>query len=163
MNRKSRRCAANPVAHAIRGARKLAEHERARILQPTLDAFGRLREGIGAEGDWMALASACNVAMAIERQGVVRGLREHLHSTELSLAMINRRAQDERGRYPYALHLAEIEQLQTFITVHSYQLGALSRREYEEATDYAIAEVQSSGGMVIQSPTYAMEQEALPL
>lgn len=162
MPRNTRRCAVNPIAHALRGACKLADHERARILQPTLFAFGRMREGIANEADWMQLASACNVALAIELQGIVRGLREHLRSTEMALAMIQRRAHDDGSRYSYALHLQEIEQLQTFVTVHSYQLGALSRREYEQACQRAINEVRSTGGQILDHAP-AMEQEPLPL
>jgi hypothetical protein len=117
-------------------------------------ALAKMREGTAAEGDWATLASTCNVAMAIELQGIVKGLREHLHSTELALASINKRAQDDTGRYPYALHMEEIEQLQTFVTVHSFQLGELCRSEYNKACAYAIAEVASSGGQVLQhAPT----------
>jgi hypothetical protein len=154
VNRHRRLKASNPIALAIRGASKLADHERARILQPVRIAFGKLREGTATEGDWATLASACNVAMAIELQGVVKGLREHLHSTELALASINKRAQDDEGRYPYALHIAEIEQLETFVTVHAFQLSELCRSEYNKACSYAVAEVASSGGRVLQeAPT----------
>lgn len=150
MNHRRHLKASNPIALAIRGASKLSDHDRAKILQPILIAFGKMREGTAAEGDWATLASACNVAMAIELQGIVKGLREHLHSTELALQSINKRAQDDTGRYPYALHIAEIEQLETFVTVHTFQLSELCRSEYNRACSYAVAEVASSGGLVLQ-------------
>jgi hypothetical protein len=151
----------NPIALATRRASKLPNHERAQILQPLQASCARLCEGIGAQPDWANLASACNVAMAIELQGVVRGLREHLHTTELTLQTVHRRAEDDAGRYPYALHLEEIEQLRTFLTVHAFQLGELSRGEYEKACSYAVDEVRASGGEVLQ--IRPMRQEALPL
>lgn len=157
--------AANPVALAISNAGKLSDQERALRLQPLQFAFGRMREGIAKTDDWVVLASACNVAMAIELQGVVKGLREHLHSTELTLQAINQRAQDDRGPYPYALHVDEIDKLRTFLDLYAFQIGQLSRGELREATRYAVAEVSSSGGQVVlQAPARApMHQEALQL
>lgn len=152
---------ANPIATAIEGAGKLPAQERARILQPLQLSFSKLREGTGEYRDWAVLASAVNVAMAIELQGVVKGLREHLRSTELALQTINRRAGDDKGRFPYALHLEEIENLRTFVDLHSFQISELSRSEYREAMRYAVAEVRSTGGQAL--PASTMRQEGLLL
>lgn len=162
MTRKQYRAGINPVALALRNAGKLPEHERAQILAPVQHSLARLCEGVAAYEDWAALASACNVGLAIERQGVVRGLREHLHSTELTLQAIRHRARDDAGRFPYALHLQEIEQLRTFVTIHEFQLSQLSRGEYNEAVDRAIGEVRSTGGKVFRDMA-AARQEALQL
>lgn len=162
MKTRRRVTATNTIALAMRRAAKLPQHERAQILRPLQTACSRMCEGIGTHDDWLALASAGNVAMAIELQGIVRGLREHLHTTELMLQAVHARAEDDAGAYPYALHLAEIEQLRTFLTVHEFQLQELSRGEYDSAVDYAINEVRSTAGQVLAG-TPVMHQGALQL
>lgn len=156
-----RHCAVNPVALAISNAGKLSDQERARQLQPMQFSYGRLREGIASTEDWTVMASVCNLAMAIELQGIVKGLREHLHSTELMLQAIQRRAEETAGPFPYALHVDEIDRLRTFIDLHAFQLGQLSRGELRAAARYAVDEVRSTGGTVIEQPAGAMRQECL--
>ncbi len=158
---------ADAIGMAIHGARLLGDDERARILQPLQAAFTRLRQGIGDYADWARLASTMNVAQAIERQGVVRGLAGHLHSAELTLQTMHRRAEEDAGsRYPYAMHLAEIETLHTAVDLFAFQLSKLSRSEYRRACDYAVAEVLGTGGRVIQArarPMHHQQQRALGL
>jgi hypothetical protein len=150
---------------AINRAALLDDAERARILQPLQAAFVNLRRGVGTYEDWTQMASAMNVAQAIEHQRVVRGLHGHLHTAELTLETIQRRAQeDSASRYPYALFLNEMDVLQTAIDLHAFQIGKLSRSEYTNALTYAAAEVLSSGGTAIPVPPQrAQVQEALPL
>ncbi len=150
---------------AINRTALLDDAERARILQPLQAAFVNMRRGVGTYDDWTQLASAMNVAQAIEHQRIVRGLHGHLHIAELALETIQRRArEDTASRYPYALYLNEIDVLQTAIDLHAYQIGKLSRAEYTNALTYAAAEVLSTGGTAIALPAQAAQvQEALPL
>ena len=151
------------IGLAIHGAALLADHERARILQPLQAAFTKLRQGVGCDADWAQLASAMNVAQAIEHQGVVRGLHEHLRHAELTLQTMHRRAEEDTGsRYPYAMHLAEIESLHTAVDLHAFQLSKLSHAEYRRACQYAFAEVLSTGGIAIDT-RQAQQQQALGL
>lgn len=140
---------ADAIGLAIHGARLLGDDERARILQPLQAAFAHLRQGAGNHDDWLQVASAMNVAQAIEHQGVVRGLAGHLHHAELTLQ---------------TMHLAEIDALHTAIDLHAFQLSKLSRAEYRRARDYAQAEVLSSGGQAIHAaPAMCAQQQALAL
>jgi hypothetical protein len=150
------------IGLAVNGAQLLADQERARILQPLQTAFTNMRQGIGSDYDWAQLASAMNVAQAIEHQGVVHGLAGHLHRAELTLQTMHRRAEEDAGsRYPYAMHLAEIETLHTAVDLYAFQLSKLSRTEYRRACQYAFAEVLSTGGVAIEAP--APQQQALAL
>ncbi len=94
----------------------------------------------------------------------MRGLAGHLHSAELTLQTLQRRArEDADSRYPYAMHLAEIDTLHTALDLHAFQLSRLSRSEYRRAHDYAVAEVRSSGGRAIPVPATLPQQAALAL
>lgn len=158
----------DPISRAIGGATKLTAPEILDIVEPARASVERMTRGVGLLADWQVLASTINVAKAIERQGIVRGLAGHLTEAEATLATIHRRAEEElqrlpEARYPYALHLAEIDVLKTAIELlFEYQLKQLTRSELRAAMAYAIAEVASSGGQVIDTRQPHV-QAALPL
>ena len=54
-------------------------------------AVQALRTGCATQHDWCVAAGSASVAQAIERQGVVRGLREHLASAGAVLQTIHER------------------------------------------------------------------------
>lgn len=120
------------------------------VLQPLRDAFKALREGVATEWQWSIIASAVNAAQAIDKQGIVKGLHEHLHAAELALASINRRAMATGQWQPTALYYLELDAIDTAIDLHKFQLQQLSTGEVIKALDYAQAEVRSSGGRVVQ-------------
>jgi hypothetical protein len=133
--RRDRRFGARAAA-----AQRLLDDERARILQPLQAAFAHLRQGIGTDADWAQVSRSVHLAHTIERQGAVHGLDGHLRAAELTLQTMHRRAEEDAdSRYPYAMHLAEIEVLHTAVDLHALQLSRLSRAEYDRAKADALA------------------------
>ena len=124
--------------------------DQASVTVPLDLAFAALRRGVGSEWDWAHACSAVNCALAIEKQGIVKGLREHLHSAELALQAISQRAMANGHWQATALFSAEIEAIDTAIDLHKFQLQKLSTGEVINALNYAQAEVRSSGGRVIK-------------
>lgn len=128
----------------------ISEAELTEVMQPVQQAFKALREGVADEWQWSVLASSINAAMAIEKQGVVKGLREHLHAAELALQSIGKRAMDTKEWRPTALYYVELDAIKTAIELHEFQLKQLSHGEVIRALDYAQAEIRCSGGRVMQ-------------
>lgn len=125
--------------------------DQASVTAPIDAAFQAMRESIGGEWHWAMLCSAVNCAMAIEKQGVVKGLRGHLHSAELALQAISQRAMANGHWQATEVYVAEIEAIDTAIDLHKFQLKKLSTGEVIKALDYAQAEVRSTGGKVLQA------------
>ena len=119
-------------------------------LQPLQAAFKALREGVATEWQWAQLASAINGAMAVEKQGVVKGVHAHLHAAELALQAIQQRAMATGTWQPTALYYQELDDISTAVNLHKYQLSQLSYGEVKAAANYAEAEVRSTGGQVMQ-------------
>jgi hypothetical protein len=130
--------------------------DQASVTAPLDAAFAALRRGVGGEWDWAHACSAVNCALAIEKQGIVKGLREHLHSAELALLAISQRAMSNGHWQATTLFDAEIEAIDTAIDLHKFQLQKLSNGEVIKALDYAQAEVRSTGGKVLSPQTPAL-------
>ena len=146
----------NPFAFqgAINTATKLTPGEIASVIEPLNAAARALREGVADEDQWSRVVSAINVAQAIERQGVVRGLREHLHCAELALQGIRQRAVARTGEWDRtALYYQELDHINEAVDLHAFQLSQLSYGEYARAIRYAVGEIQSTGGVVIHQLT----------
>jgi hypothetical protein len=153
--RKARRMRWAPtdtMALAAHRAGKLTQAELDGVLQPLQAALKALSDGVGTEMDWCQLASAVNLANAIEAQGIVKGLHEHLRAAELALQCIYRRAMPAGAWQPTALGYVEIDALNTAAELHAFQLGQLAHGEFNRALDWAEAEVRSSGGRMIKAP-----------
>lgn len=118
------------------------------ILQAITDAVRALREGVASEHQWSIVAGSVDVARAIERQGVVRGLHEHLDSADSALKSIRTRALSTGRWAPTLLHYFEIDAMQAFIGLHTFQTRQLSRAEYRRAIDSATGEIRGTGSHV---------------
>lgn len=135
---------------------KLAKH-RARTVPTTaiavamssiVSSFKALREGVATESQWHILAGSVELSLAIERQGTVLGLAGHLTAAEAALVGIKRRAM-ERGTWrPVQPHWQEIEDVETFVALHTHQLEVLGAEERQRALQQAEAIVRSAGGQV---------------
>lgn len=142
------RLVANPITLAMRRASVIPAAEIATVMEPNRRAFKAMREGVGSETDWIYLAGAVELALAIERQGVVRGVGGHLTAAEAALRGIKHRAMDSGAWKPTALYWQEIEALDTFLLIHQHQLENLSEGEWRAAHERAVAVVRSAGGQV---------------
>lgn len=124
-----RTVAANPIALAANRAATIGSQEREEILQPIRAAFKAMREGVGSEANWLTLAGTAQMATRIEQQGVMRGLQGHLAAADAALQAIRQRASEGGEWRAPALHLGEIDALDTFVWLHAEQLQRLSRGE----------------------------------
>lgn len=138
----------NTFAVAQDQASKLDSASLNQILQTLATAAKALREGVATRHQWSVLAGSLDLAKAIERQGVVRGLHEHLASADDALQAIYARAdQDDQWR-PTALHYFEIDAVDTFVNLHAYQCRQLSLGEYKKAIASATGQIRANGGRV---------------
>jgi hypothetical protein len=137
------------VRRALMGAGKLTNAEVDQIIKPAEDAYRALREGVGSEVQWGIFASYISVSQRIEKQGVVRGLDEHLHSAEVALLAINRRSMATGCWLSPELYLQEIDTLSTALDLHRYQLQQLSATEYLRASRAAIGQIKSCSSHII--------------
>ncbi len=140
-----------PLQIAVENATKLTPTEMASIMEPVMQAHKHLREGVATEMDWCVLCSSINIARRIEKQGVVRGLAEHLHSAEQALQTIEVRANRTGTWTPTALYYQELDAVSTGIELYQYQCEQLSAAELKRAIAAAVGEIRSTGGRVITS------------
>lgn len=129
-------------------AAKMTPQEVATIIEPTRNALVALREGRATEREWLELACAVTMALSIEKQGVVRGLIEHLNSADNALTAIAERANQPTGWRPTALYFQEIEAVATLVSLFAFQLGNLSGAEFEEAHRATLGRNATAGGTI---------------
>ena len=140
-----RQIACNTLELALHHAAKPTEEDLHDVLQPIADCVKALREGVATEGQWAIAAGAVQMAMSIERQGVVRGLVEHLASAEAALQGIYRRAMATGEWKGTALYYQELDALQEFLELHTFQIRQLGRREFIRAIEGAERQVRRDG------------------
>ncbi len=143
-----RQVTADTMVLALHRAAKPAAADRAEVLGMLLKANTALREGVATEQQWAIAAGAVTVALAIERQGIVRGLMEHLVTAGNALEAIHARAlRSGGGRWVrVTLYYQELDALQTFMDLHAFQLDQLGRAEFLTAIDTAQKRVTTQGG-----------------
>lgn len=146
--------AADPVRTAILRATRLTRSEREAALQPARDGFKALREGVATYGEWCHVCTLVTIALAIEDQGVIRGMREHLQAAERAIDAVYRRVQQAEGGPTWGrrttLYFQEIEALREAIALHDAQLQVLSAGELHAAVHAAERNVLAGGGRVIR-------------
>lgn len=140
--------ARDPIQLAMRRASKIPPQEIAAVMAPIKEAFTAMREGVATESQWVILASSVELALQVERQGVVRGVAGHLTAAEAALAAIKHRAMERGAWRPTSLYWQEIEALDVFVPIHKHQLDHLSEGEWREVYARAEAIVRSAGGQV---------------
>lgn len=134
-------------------AAKHTPEEIASVMGPLREAFTALREGVGTEWNWSIVDSSINGALAIEKQGIVKGLLGHLQAAEVAMQAIHDRAMTSGAWRPTALHYYELDAIATAVDLHEYQIKQLSRGEVRRAIDAAITEVRRAGGQVLDVRT----------
>lgn len=139
--------ALDTMAIALGRAAKPAQADRNEVLGVLRQAHIALREGVATELQWSIVAGGVDVAKAIERQGIVRGLSEHLAAAEAALQAIYDRAMHVSGRwFPTPLNYTELDALRDFVDLHSFQINQLGRAEFLAAIDTATGQIRANGG-----------------
>lgn len=139
--------AADNLALALHHAAKPAAADRDEVLGILRQAIQALREGVATEHQWSIAAGSVAVAMSIERRGIVRGLHEHLRTTEIALqAIYDRALQVGGGRWVrVTLYWHEIDDLNAFLDLHAFQVAQLGRAEFLDAIDTAQRDIIAQG------------------
>lgn len=142
-----RQIAVNTLDLALHRAAKPAAADRAEVLGVLRQAIQALREGVATEQQWSIAAGAVTVSLAIERHGIVRGLLEHLKSAEQHLQDIYDRALRTGGGHwaRVTLYYQELDALQTFMELHTFQVEQLGRAEFLAAIDSAQKDILAHG------------------
>lgn len=141
----------NTMAVAQDQASKLDPNSLNQITQTIKTAATALREGVATRRHWSVLAGSLDLAKAIERQGVVRGLSEHLASADAALQSIYARADQGDQWRPTAMHYFELDAVNAFVDLHAYQCRQLSLAEYRRAVANAAGQIRSAGDGVLVS------------
>lgn len=128
-------------------AAQLPVADRAEILGMLRQAIQALREGVANELQWSIAAGAVALALAIEHQGIVRGMHGHFKAVEQALQDIYDRAmRTGGGRWiRVTLYYTELDTLQTFLELHTFQLQQLGRAEFLAAIGHAQKRVIADG------------------
>lgn len=150
---------AHTMAVALHFAAKPAAADRAQVLGVLAAAIQALRQGVATEHQWSIAAGAVAVALAIERQGVVRGMHGHFRGIEQALQAIYERALlSGGGRWVrVTLYFNELEALADLLTLHTFQVNQLGRAELLAAIDAAQKDTIDQGSTV----TLVRNQERL--
>jgi len=163
-SRKPRRIRWQPTADtlgiALHFAAKPAKADTDQVLQALQAAFKALREGVATEMQWSILAGSLDVSKAIEAQGIVRGLNDHLATAEEALQVIYNRARLADGWRPTALHFQELDAVRTFVELHCYQVRQLGRAEFLSAIETATGKVRANGGQATLARAHDIERIA---
>jgi hypothetical protein len=154
--RKPKLIMANAMDVVKSRAARLTDAERANVMLPAQNGFKALREGVATLGQWQAVSSAVSVARAIEAQGIVRGIHEHLAAADSTLDAVWHRVQDgvrgsAWGRCT-TLYFDEIAALDTALFLHDHQLQQLALSEFHSAVELARRDVRAAGGTEVQTP-----------
>lgn len=108
-----------------------------------------LREGRATRVNFAGISTATELALAIEDQGIVRGLDEHLERAEAAMHAIRRRSDFASGWKTPTLRWDEIDALAEMLRLHLFQLAQLSYGEYQAAWRLMVGRVTSNGGEII--------------
>ena len=120
------------------------------IGNQAVEAF---RLGCGTRAHWLRLRTFVNVGLAIEEQGIVRGLKEPLMEAHFALQAMSARMEKTGIWVPGALRAIELEAIRALVDWHLAQLSKLSNSEYDAAYDLARGHVTSAGGEVVDIKT----------
>ena len=102
-------------------------------------------EGRGSNDHWAVLAGHVDMALSIERQGVVRGLSEFWKLADEVVQALYSRANVKGEWVSPALYADEINALNSFLDMHHYQIQQLSRSEYSAAIKSAHGRIRGQG------------------
>ena len=113
-------------------------------MAPFNEAFNALRQGAADFDHWGFIVGALEIATSIEKQGVVRGLKEHLAAIERTAKGIEARALASGQWEPPILYGPEIESLQLLLELLQFQKQHLSYGEFQTALARALARARTN-------------------
>lgn len=129
---------------------KLTVDELATAIAPAYSALAAMREGVATQAQWIDLASAVEISLAIEDRGIVRGIRGHIKLAEAALLSIYKRSMNDDGWHAAGLRFEEIDHVGGFVDLLHYQMEQLSAAEVNDAFKRACGRVFSDGGRMFK-------------
>ncbi len=135
----------NTLGLALYHTAKPARQDRAELLSGVGESVQALCAGVATELDWSIAAGALAVSMAIERQGVVRGLQEHLASAERALQAIYDRCRLPALWLRPTLTIQEVDTVRLLQELYAFQIEQLGRAEFLAAADMATRDTIAQG------------------
>ena len=141
----------NPLTVAVNASTLFTDAEREKLMTPLRSAMTALRQGTATEFQWLQLATAAQVALCIEDQGVVRGLRQHFQEADDVLCAINQRAITTGAWRAPTCYGHELITMDTLLTLYAYQITHLAAGEYRKAVTLAKARQMTHGGKVVRA------------
>lgn len=138
--------AVNNLELAMHGA-ATPTSDSAQVLTELAEVITALREGVATEHQWSIAAGSVEVALAIERSGIVTGLYGHMEAAGRALDTIHQRTlRAGGGRWVRAtLYFEEIDAIQTMFNLHKFQVGKISRHEFIAAIADAQKAIKAQG------------------
>lgn len=149
--RKPRVINANAFNTALYRAARLTQAEIRDTIAPAQACLDRLREGVATEDQHTVLATCLQIAMDIERSGIVRGLQEHIAAAQAALQSIRMRALAGGAWRPTALYFHELDALRDAVEFHEFQLRQVSAGELNTIAAKLLARTLSTGGQVTRT------------
>lgn len=120
-------------------------------MQPLRQGFDLMRAGVATYDHYVVVYTIFRIASEIEKQGVVRGLAEHIQQTLQACDSYYGRCMRADVWTPHELEFAELDAMTNMIELHEFQLKQLTAGEMHEAARKLIARTQSTGGEVYQA------------
>ena len=132
--RQPRTINANVMGHVVCRFGKLMPHEVDQALFPVRIAVAALRAGTATDDHIGQLLGSMYMALAIERQGIVRGIVVQLVAARDMLRTIDRTARRDGGwQTPLRPALWWMEMIDEAFDLHEYQIKQLSAGELHQA------------------------------
>ena len=158
--RKPRVINVNTFGTALYRAARLTDAEVRETIAPAQACLDRLREGVATEDQHTVLATCLQIAMEIERSGIVRGLREHIAAAQAAMDSIRARALASGAWRPTALYFHELDALRDAVEFHEFQLRQVSSGELTAMARKLIARTQSTGGTAVRTDMTSLGLQA---
>lgn len=140
----------NPMSVAMNASTLLTKAEREAQMWPIRAALLALRQGKATEFEWLRLATCAQVAICIEDQGVVRGLRQQFTEADVALCAIADRAHATGAWRPPTCYGHELVAVDTLVDLYAFQIANLSAKELRRAAALAKARQLTGRGQAVQ-------------
>lgn len=123
----------------------------ASIMNPVRECFAHVRTATATELHHQVLHSTLTIAQEIERDGIVRGLVEHIELAMTASSTYSARCLASGAWQTTVCHFHELDAISSMLDLHAFQLEQLSAAEYHRITQRLIARTKQEGGQVLEA------------
>lgn len=152
----------NPLAQINRLHSLLTPQEVQETMHPLRTGFDLMRARAATEDHYVVVYTIFRIAQEIEKQGVVRGLAEHIHAALQACDTYHGRCMQTGTWAAQELEFAELDAMANLIELHEFQLKQLTAAELHASARKLIARTQSTGGVVYQADIDLANMKPMP-